>query len=319
MATNTDISISLLHNYGGTSDVTRTRVFAAFAGLACYNAIELVVLCLSSFRHRKSTYFWSLLISSVSIIPYTLGFTLLFFPTGVTPWLCMSLAIPSWYGMVTGQSIVLWSRLHLVLQNKKVLLALLWMICIDAVILHIPTSVIIFGTVAHPTGPWALAYDIIERIELIGFCVQEFLISSIYVWETVKLLRLRPDGRRHGILNQLLVINIIILLLDISVVVIEFVGFYAIQVTFKPLAYSVKLKLEYAILGKLIAVAQGHNGSQELRSSERGLNEIHPEGLRHLNLETPMQARRHYNPPWYPDSLSFRHSSSTSSGIMRDP
>ncbi|KAJ5824928.1 hypothetical protein N7447_007268 [Penicillium robsamsonii] len=326
MAATNPISISLLHNYGGTSDVTRAGVFAGFAGIACYNAVELVILCLFSFKRRNSTYFWSLLIASFCIIPYTIGFALIFFPTAATPWLSISIVLPSWYGMVTGQSVVLWSRLHLVLQNRKVLRGVLWMICIDAVIFHLPTSVIIYGTIAHPTGPWALGYDIMERIELVGFCVQEFIISSIYVWETIKLLRLRPEGRHFGILNQLLVINIIIVLLDISVVVIEYVGYYAIQVTFKPVAYSIKLKLEYAILGKLIAVARGRSHSRELHSSEREINEVSSfpsDADRLSNMLSPMQVRRQYTPPWLSGAISFGFSSSstssTSSPVMRDP
>jgi hypothetical protein len=225
--------------------------------------------------------------------------------------------------MVTGQSMVLWSRLHLVLQNRKVLRSVLWMICINAFILHISTTVVVYGTIAHPMGPWPRAYDIMERIELVGFCVQEFVISSIYVWETVKLLRLRPEGRSHGILHQLLVINIVILLLDIAVVIIEYVGLYAIQVTFKPLAYSVKLKLEYAILGKLIAVARGHH-DHELHSSERGINEvtsIPSDGDRNPNMESPMQIYRPHSPPWLREDIGFGPSStsSTSSGVLRDP
>ncbi|KAJ5194311.1 hypothetical protein N7491_001648 [Penicillium cf. griseofulvum] len=318
------IAISLLHNYGGTSDLTRAGVFAGFSAIAIYNAIELLVLCFHSFRCRNNTYFWSLLISSACIIPYCIGFTLLFFSAGVTPWLCVTLFVVGWYGMVTGQSVVLWSRLHMVLHNKKVLRGVLWMICIDAVILHISTTVVIYGTVAHPTGPWPLAYDIMERIELVGFCVQEFIISSIYVWETIKLLRLRPEGHWNGILHQLLVINIVILLLDIAVVIIEYVGLYAIQVSFKPLAYSVKLKLEYAILGKLIAVARGHHG-HELHSSERGINEVTSfpsDGDRHPNMESPMH--RPYSPLWLQETMSFGHSSPsstspTSSDVLRDP
>ncbi|KAJ5963966.1 uncharacterized protein N7479_003842 [Penicillium vulpinum] len=316
------IAITLLHNYGGTSDKARQGIFSAFSAVAWYNAIELIILCFVSFRRWNGAYFWSLLISSACIIPYSLGFVLLFFPTGVTPWLCVTLFLVSWYGMVTGQSVVLWSRLHLVLQNRKLLRGVLWMICIDAVIFHLPTTAILYGAVAHPTGRWARGYDIMERIQLVGFCVQEFIISSIYVWETVKLLRLRPAGRPHGILNQLLVINIIILVLDISVVVIQYVGYYAIQVMFKPVAYSIKLKLEYAILGKLIAVARGFSDDHELRSSERELNQVSssPSDRDRLStLESPMQDRRQYSPSWFWEGMSSTHSTPTSASVLRNP
>jgi hypothetical protein len=321
MASHNAISVgeSLAKGYG-PSDVTRTGVFAAFASLAWYNAIELIVLCFFSFRRWRGTYFWSLLVASGCIIPYCLGFVLLFFSTGVTPWLCVTLVVLGWYGMITGQSMVLWSRLHLVLQNRKLLRGVLYMICVDAIMLHIPTTVLLFGTVAHPTGRWPRAYDIMERVQLIGFCIQELIISCIYVWETVKLLRLRPEGRPQGILNQLLVINILILVLDISVVVIEYIGYYAVQVLFKPVAYSVKLKLEYAILGKLIAVARGGTDSQHVDSSIREINDtasFPSDRDRTSNLESPMRDHRQFSLPW-PWEGSSSHSTSTSSGVMRN-
>ena len=248
------------------------EVFAAFAAIAWYNAIELIVLCFISFKRRRSCYFWSLLISSASIVPLYVGYFLFLFRIATSPYMSVTLITFGWTGMVTGQSVVLWSRLHLVLQNTKVLSGLLWMIIIDAILFHVPTTVLFYGTVAEPTSNFARGYDIMERIELLGFCIQELIISSIYVWETVKLLRLRPSGRRNSILRQLLFINIAILIIDVAIVIIEYAGLYAIQVMFKPAAYSVKLKLEYAILGRLVLVArrgvhQGNNlisGSHEI-------------------------------------------------------
>ncbi|CAI7650484.1 unnamed protein product [Penicillium discolor] len=301
------VATSLINSYSG-SDIARSGIFAAFAALAWYNAIELIILCFFSFKRWSGNYFWSLLVSSACIIPYCLGFVLLFFPTGVTPWLCMTLVVLGWYGMITGQ---------------KLLRGVLWMICIDAVLLQVPTTVFLYGTVAHPGSAWAHAYDIMERVQLVGFCVQELIISSIYVWETVKLLRLRPGGRPQGILNQLLVINIIILILDIAIVVIEYVGYYAVQVLFKPVAYSIKLKLEYAILGKLIAIARGGTDSQHMDSSSaRGINEsssLPSDRDRPMNLESPMRDRRQYSPPWFWEGRSSGHSTSTSSGVLRNP
>ncbi|KAJ9489442.1 hypothetical protein VN97_g3841 [Penicillium thymicola] len=312
------VATSFISTYDA-SDIARSGIFAAFAALAWYNVIELIILCFFSFKRWNGNYFLSLLVSSVCIIPYCLGFVLLFFHTGVTPWLCVTLIVLGWYGMITGQSIVLWSRLHLVLQNRKLLRGVLWMICINAVILHVPTTVFLYGTVAHPESLWSRAYDIMERVQLVGFCVQELIISSIYVWETVKLLRLRPEGRPQGILNQLLVINIIILILDISIVVIEYVGYYAVQVMFKPVAYSIKLKLEYAILGKLIAIARGGTDSQHMDSSTREITETSSSPSdRPMNLESPMRDRRLYSPPWFWEGSSSSHSTSTSSRVLRN-
>jgi hypothetical protein len=140
-----------------------------------------------------------------------------------------------------------------------------------------------------------------ERIQLVGFCIQELIISSIYVWETVKLLRLRPQGRPQGILIQLLVINIVILCLDVAVVAIEFLGYYAVQVMIKPVVYSIKLKLEYAILGKLVAIARGSYDSQDLPSSAREINEVSsfPSSTDPISHVESGRQRRSHSAPWF--------------------
>ncbi|KAJ6102765.1 hypothetical protein N7486_005192 [Penicillium sp. IBT 16267x] len=265
------IANSLIHYT--ENDSTRIVIFAIFSSIAWYNAIELIILCFVTFKRWRGCYFWSLLVASSSIIPYCLGFLLLFFPTGVTPYVCVTLIICSWCGMVTGQSVVLWSRLHLLLRNTNVLWNVLWMIIIDAILLHITIAVLLYGTVGMPTGTFAHGYSIMERIQVTIFCIQELVISSIYVWEAIHLLRLRPGGQSRGILSQIVVINIIILFLDVAIVVIELAGYYALQVMFKPVAYSIKLKLEYAILGKLIAVARESWDGRELPPCDSGTNE----------------------------------------------
>ncbi|KFY29498.1 hypothetical protein V491_00002 [Pseudogymnoascus sp. VKM F-3775] len=228
----------------------------AFSGIAWYNSMELVVLCFIAFKRYQGCYFWSLLVSSISVAVHILGFLLLILATRVPPYFSLTLAISGWCAMVTGQSLVLWSRLHLVHRNPKVIRALLWMIIIDAILLSVPTLVLAFGAMSPHTELFARGYNIMEQVQLVGFCVQESILSGIYIWETLKLLWLRTDGWRHKILIQLLIINAIILILDVSVVAVQYAGFYAVQVPLKAASYSVKLKLEYAILNKLIRISK---------------------------------------------------------------
>ncbi|KAL2823329.1 hypothetical protein BDW59DRAFT_180768 [Aspergillus cavernicola] len=236
-------------------------VLSAFAALVYYNALELLVLCISTFKRRGSLYFWCLLVASSSLVPNTTGYVLLFFRLDISRYVAATLISVGWCCTVTGHSLVLWSRLHFILQNPRLLNGLLVLICVDAVLLHVPTIALLFGTVSPNPDRYANAYNIMERIQLVGFCIQESILSGIYVWETIKMLRLRPERRHHRILAQLLVINIIILIIDVVVVIIEYADFYAVQVMFKPVAYSIKLKLEYAVLGRLVQIARGGSSS----------------------------------------------------------
>lgn len=75
-----------------------------------------------------------------------------------------------WTMMVTGQSVVLYSRLHLVLNDLRLLRAILWMIIIDAFLFHIPTTVTHFGAY-YSQQSFYDASQVIEKIQMTGFCI----------------------------------------------------------------------------------------------------------------------------------------------------
>lgn len=150
-------------------------IIVLFASLAMYNAVELLVLVFMTFYRYRGLYFWSLAISSLSLIPYDLGMLFKFFNilTGNARWVSIGLLTLGWYPMVTGQSVILWSRLHLIVsgeRGRKILKYTKWMIIVDAVILHIPTTVMTFGS--NGTLSPAIfvdAYNIMEKVQMIGF------------------------------------------------------------------------------------------------------------------------------------------------------
>ena len=250
---------------GGITTV-QTYTITVFATIAWYNAVELVLICLTTFKRYRGCYFWSLLIASVGLIPLVLGWLFFIFYFGLSRWVSTSILIPSWYCVVAGHSLVLWSRLHLILQTPKVLRAILILIIVDSILLFIPTTVLLYGALIvdenHRTSArFAFAFNKMERIQLVGFCLQELLISGIYIVETVKLLQLRPDTLHRRILIRLVLINIVVMVLDVAVVAVQFAGYLAIQMMFKPAAYSVKLKLEYAVLSQLIQICKAPSES----------------------------------------------------------
>ena len=107
--------------------------------IAVYNSFELLILISTTFRQYRSLYFWSLLIASFGILPYNFGFLMEYFALA-PDWAGVVVDVPGWVMMVTGQSVVLYSRLHLVMQNQKVLKAVLMMIIVDGVLVSICIS-----------------------------------------------------------------------------------------------------------------------------------------------------------------------------------
>lgn len=234
--------------------------------LALYNAIELVFLILTTFRRYSGLYFYSIIIASVGVIPYTFGYLIGYFR------LCDQLAgliisTVGWPAMVSGQSLVLFSRLGLLLipEYPKIHRSVLWMIATDGIVFHISTTVAFFGAFEyHQNDNFILAYRYIEKIQMTGFTIQEFILSGIYIWRTLDVLKtsamaaLSHKNRKKRVMIELLSINIWIIIMDVALLVVEYQNRHVIEQALKGVVYSIKLKLEFAILNKLVTMVDAN-------------------------------------------------------------
>lgn len=105
--------------------------------------------------------------------------------------------------------------------------------------------------------PYLNSFPMIEPAN-VSNSLQELILSSIYVVETVRSLRgsLRPQ-QSHQVLHQLILVNVIIVLMDVGLVSLEIASLYLLQIIVKGFIYSVKLKLEFAILTRLVTYVGG--------------------------------------------------------------
>ena len=235
-----------------------------FMSIALYNSLELSVLIPLSFKRHRSLYFWSLLSSTVlGVIPATLGPGFQFFD--VTPlWLSLVLSNVGFVFMVPNQSVVLYSRLHLVSQNRILLTGVKWLVILGATAVVIPTIILNFGSSYLPhSSPWLHGFEVIERLQLTWFAAQEMFISSVYIWDTMQMIRLTSEGdkQRYKILYELVAVNVAAIIMDISLLILEYLGYYFTQVILKATVYSIKLKLEFAVLGMLVTIVRSRADS----------------------------------------------------------
>lgn len=245
--------------YTGNSFAVQASL-ASLLGCALYSAIELIVLVFSIFKKYHGLYFWSLLLSaSLGVIPDALGLLLKYFELAPI-WIPVTLSTAGWAIMVTGQSLVLYSRLHLVLFDRRILHFVLGMIIFDAIVMQIPQIIASYGAVYVCHLHFQSFFNNWEKVQLTMFFVQEIIISSFFIVQTTRSMRMYPtqSTRRANILYQLLAINIIIIMMDISLLTLEFTGYYITQTVLKCLFYTVKLKLEIAVLSRLASFVQAH-------------------------------------------------------------
>lgn len=253
---------------GSELSPSTTYIVSSFLSVALYNVLELTFILFLTFKRRKGLYFWSFLASTWGIAIYAIGFILKDFGLANSiPYFYVTLIVVGWCMMVTGQSMVLYSRLHLIMQNRLVLRLILGMIIVNAIILHIPTMVLCYGANSPLFPRFTIPYAVYEKVQLSIFFVQECTISGLYVYETCKLLRSEGTvSEIHGeagqrLLLHLVYMSVIVVGLDISILILEFAGEYASQTAIKGFIYSVKLKLEFNILNRLVEFVQRSNSS----------------------------------------------------------
>lgn len=160
------------------------------------------------------------------------------------------------------------------------------MIIVNGTVLHSITTVLTFGSNSNSLTQTTLrrfvnGYAIMEKIQMVGFFIQEAILSVIYIKEAIRLLKLSEavhddaqsfdDGTGHGHIRnasvrktmyQLLAINVIIIIMDLALLGVEFANLYLIETTLKGVVYSIKLKLEFAVLGKLVQFVRNRAASK---------------------------------------------------------
>ena len=230
-------------------------ILAAGTAVAWVYTVELDLVILYTFRRRKGLYFWSLLISSWGCSLHALGFILKFLVG--TSWLVdLPFIELGWTMMVTGQALVLYSRLHLVVRKPRTLNFVLSLITFNAIALHIPTIIFTYGSNSPNASFWVHKFNVMERIQLAGFCIQEFIISTIYIVSTVRLLGAIYHSMTRKIMFQLILINSICIGMDVVLIGLEFTNNYVGEASIKPMIYAIKLKLEFAVLNQLMGLTK---------------------------------------------------------------
>lgn len=264
---------------------------AAFTAVAWYNVAELNVQVFLTFKRHRGLYFWSLLISSYGCVLHALGFLLKFFQLvssqqSLNDYVAVTIITIGWYCMVTGQAVVLYSRLHLVVREQKILRGILAMIIVDAICFHIPTTILTYGSNTAKYADYVHAFNVVEKLQMTAFCSQEFIISGVYVYSTIRLLKPVYHGRTRKVMTQLIWINLIIIGMDVCLLAMEYSNIYEIEATLKAMVYSIKLKLEFAVLNQLMTLANSTVSThQQLNIEEGNEKSTKPPGGRSRSTE----------------------------------
>lgn len=186
---------------------------ACFLGAAIWNAVGMFPMIFLTFKRLWTLYFWAMILSTIGILICSASQIISVATPQVNTMINGVMSCVGWVFMVTGQSVVLYSRLHLLAITPRVLRMVLWMIVINGVVIHTTGTVLTVGTrLQSPESvPFTQAYrlvrhrrkealprtrtkltssgrSIFERINITLFFTQETVISGLYLWKSRDLL-----------------------------------------------------------------------------------------------------------------------------------
>lgn len=209
-------------------------ILATGTAVAWVYAIELNLLIFLTFKRKGGLYFWSLLISSWGLSLHGLGFILKFL-VGTSWLLDIPMITTGWVAMVTGQAFVLYSRLHLILRDLRILRCILRLILFNVLTLHVPIVLFTYGSnsPSATSGNWTSRFNTMERIQLTRFYIQETIISIIYIHSTVKLLKSIYHTSTRTVMMQLMLINCTCIGMDVVLICLEYTNKYVGEASIK--------------------------------------------------------------------------------------
>ena len=247
--------------------------FTVLLGIAFFSSIEILGSVLFAFRKYKGRYIYCMLIASLGILVYSIfNFTLLY--ALLNPYVSVACGSIGWIFMVTGQALVLHSRLHLIVKNRTKVKWVLIMICTNAICVHLAQTGLALKvnlSFSHPsTTTTNKAHQAVEmhmqgkgkytpwiwgtKISTTVFTLQDFLISSLYIFESHHVMQAGSTLRGKTcrlVMHHLILANIFIISLDALQLAFEWTELYTIYPASKPVLYALKLKLAFRVLNNL--------------------------------------------------------------------
>ncbi|TGJ84696.1 hypothetical protein E0Z10_g4084 [Xylaria hypoxylon] len=252
-----------------TVSLSISMVIAGLFAISVYNSLEIYISIYRTFRRRQGLYFWSAICANTGIPILSVSSLLRFF--ALAPAGPMSIVIDiGWWMMVTGQSLMVYSRLHLVIGDPRKLRWLLCMVIGMFLFVQVPVGILFIANNYYRgpnmETPITTVFDGTEKTQLVVLSLQEVILSGLYVYEWAnmrKQIEITKGRKVQTMFHELVTLFVVVVALDISLIIIQFANLFEIQVTYKPLVYSIKLKVETFVLNNLVElVSSGGNGPE---------------------------------------------------------
>lgn len=234
---------------------------AAICAVGYWLVLELTFEVYLTFKRHDGLYFWSITVSTWGVALRSIGWTIQMFVHGANVYLTTTCLIIGVSAMVTGFSFVLYSRLHLVVRDHRILRVVLAVIIFDGVAFLLPLAVSQFGVISPNRYSYISLILPTERLYAIGNFLQEFALGCLYIWTARRTVLHSFVAGKRKVTAVLIGAQILVILLDIPALVLAWPwpnmgAMIIILGTLHPTLYAIKLKIELVVLNQLVQIVR---------------------------------------------------------------
>lgn len=136
-----------------------------------------------------------------------------------------------WVLNVTGFSIVLWSRLHLVINSPRIRRYILIMILANGVLCHTPIIVFEIGLKSSRFELFQKPMAIMACIQQTVFGLQDCIISALYIYYTKEFLNSGYSVNTRRVIILLVLVQVFVMALDACMVAFQYMNMFALKCT----------------------------------------------------------------------------------------
>ncbi|OAG15343.1 hypothetical protein CC77DRAFT_463938 [Alternaria alternata] len=263
-----------------------THLFIAFGAVAIWSTLTLTIRLLTTMKKRSGIYFYSILIATWGLTIRQVGNYIQFYAPRC-PWqVGFTMQQLGWVGMISGFSMVLYSRLTIILESHRARRVVLGMIIFNGCVWHTVMITVLSGmrTTQYAGRPadtraWKHVHDRVEKVQVVTFAVQDIILSCLYLRAAYQYLqgRFTQSSKTRSVMCLLLLVQFVAIAFDVAIVFMDFAGYLQLKFIVFSFAYAVKLELEFVALNQLVELSKmGLPGiaSMSLRAFKTDENEV---------------------------------------------
>jgi hypothetical protein len=171
----------------------------------------------------------------------------------------------SWIVMYEGFLMVLYSRLHLIVDSPRVLRALL--IVILGVGIPLQIVMVLAGDRVLSTKVWVVTF----RLEMI-FPFSEIVLSALYVILFIRFMKHTggsSDPSMKRTFYLLIAAEVFVVIVDVIGITLWYMDLYLLRLAVVPLISALKLKVEFMILNRLTGIGKRRGELRDITVSVR--------------------------------------------------